>query len=112
MRECASTKWVRLHSQYPHDDFCLIWPFARKGGGYAQIGSDGILLHRLMCEYRNGPAPTSEHYATHSCGRGHEGCINPNHLRWRTPAQNQLERYEQEARLYAQRRLTAEEAAQ
>lgn len=47
-----------------------------------------------MCELRNGPPPTPGHQATHSCGRGADGCVNPNHLRWKTNAENQLERYQ------------------
>lgn len=111
IRETAGTRWLELNFAYPHKEFCLIWPFARKGGGYAAIGEEGVLVHRLMCEVKNGPAPTSEHHAAHSCGRGKEGCVNPRHLRWRTPAENQLERYEHEERT-PRARITPEQAAE
>lgn len=94
MRESQSTRWLMAHLDYPHDWCCLIWPFARKGGGYVSIGKKQILVHRLVCEHRNGPAPTPEHHAAHSCGRGHDGCVNQWHLNWKTPTENQLERYE------------------
>jgi hypothetical protein len=40
----------------------------------------------------NGPPPTPEHEAAHSCGKGHEGCIAPGHLEWKTPAENTADR--------------------
>lgn len=109
VRDCRSKRWLLAHFDYPHKDFCLIWPFSHKGGGYAQI-SKGILVHRLMCEYRNGPPPSPEHHAAHSCGRGHDACVNPWHLNWRTPTENQLERFEQHGP-NPQRKLTEESAA-
>jgi hypothetical protein len=45
-----------------------------------------------MCEYRHGLAPTPEHHAAHSCDRGHDACVNPWHLDWKTPTDNQLDR--------------------
>lgn len=111
MDDCASARWIRLHFNYPHEDFCLIWPFARKGCGYVSVGRDGVLVHRLMCEDKNGPAPSDEYYATHKCGRGDQGCVNPNHLRWGTPSQNQIERFEQHG-VKPRFRITAEQAKQ
>lgn len=84
--------WVREHLDYPHD-WCLLWPFSRGEGKTTQFGR-GINLPRFMCEYRNGPPPTVKHQAAHSCGRGHDGCANPNHLSWKTNSENQLERYQ------------------
>jgi hypothetical protein len=43
---------------------------------------------RVMCKLAHGPAPTPKHHAAHSCGKGHEACINPKHLRWATPREN------------------------
>lgn len=75
-------------------DGCLIWPYARTGSGYGQLVIDGrrVLAHRWMCEAVHGPAPTPEHEAAHSCGKGHEGCIHPGHLRWATPKENAEDR--------------------
>lgn len=111
MRESECTRWIRGNWDYPHDWCCLIWPFARKGGGYASVGGDGILVHRLICEHRHGPAPTPEHHAAHSCGRGHDGCVNQWHLNWRTPTENQLERFQQHG-LAPRNKLTATQAAE
>jgi hypothetical protein len=111
IRDCRSKRWLAAHLDYPHDDRCLIWPFARKGGGYVTMGKKGVLVHRVACEHRNGPPPSPEHHAAHSCGRGHDGCINPWHLNWRTPTENQLERYEQHG-LLPRYKLTLERAQQ
>lgn len=93
-KSTPATRWIRNNFEFPYDDRCLIWPWCRKGGGYAEISAQHLSVHRLMCEHKNGPAPSSSHHAAHSCGRGHDGCVNPQHLNWRTPAENQLERYE------------------
>lgn len=110
MRDCRSKQWLLAHLDYPHKDWCLLWPFARKGGGYVAIGAGSILVHRVVCEYRNGPALSPTLHAAHSCGRGDDGCINPWHLNWRTPTENQLERFEHHG-LQPRFKLTAESAA-
>lgn len=92
--DTPSKRWLRDHLDYPHDWHCLIWPFSRAQTGYGQLGGDQHLVHRLVCEYRHGPCPTSEHHAAHSCGRGHDGCINPWHLSWKTPSENQFDRFQ------------------
>lgn len=73
---------------------CLIWPFARNDQGYPQVSVNGVrgYAHREICKRRHGPPPTPEHEAAHSCGKGHEGCINPEHLSWKTHAENQADR--------------------
>lgn len=75
-------------------DECLIWPFARSVG-YARIRIDGKChnVSRLVCEMTNGAPPTDTHQAAHSCGNGHLGCVNPMHLRWATPAENNADRF-------------------
>jgi hypothetical protein len=85
--------WIRKHLDYS-DDWCLIWPFSRSQAGYATFGVKATAVHRLMCEYRNGPPPTPKHQACHSCGRGKDGCVNPKHVSWKTNAENQIERYQ------------------
>lgn len=70
---------------------CLDWPFARSEKGYGKIGK-GTRVHRLVCERVHGPPPSPDHDAAHSCGRGHMGCVNPQHLRWATKSENQMDR--------------------
>jgi hypothetical protein len=85
--------FLRAHVGYQGDD-CLIWPFCRIRG-YGIVNFDGqrnIRAHRVMCELVRGPAPSDVHEAAHSCGNGHGGCINPRHLSWKTPVENQADR--------------------
>lgn len=91
--DIPSKNWIRAHLDYPHEDWCLIWPFGRNTNGYGHFGGGNVLVHRLMCEYKHGPAPTDKPFAAHSCDRGHEACVNPNHVSWKTPRGNQLDRF-------------------
>lgn len=76
-------------------DDCVIYPLSRNlnGHGACAINGKRHLAHRLMCEMAYGPPPTPKHEAAHSCGRGHDGCVNPRHLSWKTRAENQADRY-------------------
>jgi DNA-binding transcriptional regulator YiaG len=77
------------HANYPDRDWCLIWPFSRDKHGRGQINFDGEhWAHRLMCKVVHGEPPTPKHTAAHECGCGHDGCVNPHHLAWKTQAEN------------------------
>lgn len=69
---------------------CLKWPFLRNDSGYGTIWYKGRnrLAHRIICQKFNGKPPTKEHLACHTCGKGHEGCVNQHHLYWGTHKQN------------------------
>ena len=71
---------------------CISWPYNRNSAGYGMVS--GRLAHRIVCEIAHGSAPTPTHEAAHSCGKGHEGCINPDHLSWKTRAANLADRVE------------------
>lgn len=92
-RKGESLAWLLAHVHHDGDE-CLIWPFTRSSSGYGVICIDGRQrpAHREICERAHGPAPTQDHHAAHSCGRGHDGCVNRRHLRWATPAENQADR--------------------
>jgi len=84
--------WLRSHAT--HDEpGCLIWPFS-KGKKYGHVTFDGrkTTPHRAMCELVNGPPPSASHEAAHDCGKGHEGCVHPGHLRWDTSKGNHADR--------------------
>jgi len=71
-------------------DECLPWPFGKNGSGYGSFWHDGEMqiVSRVVCEKANGPPPTHEHEAAHSCGKGHLACCTKGHLSWKTHAEN------------------------
>lgn len=77
-------------------DECLTWPFARSSNGYSNISLNGknYRVHRLACEHVNGSPPSPDHDAAHTCGQGHNGCVNPRHLVWKTHTENEADKIE------------------
>lgn len=76
-------------------DECLIWPFNRdKVTGVPQISVNRTTKSpaRIICEKSHGRPPTPKHHAAHWCGNSHLGCINPKHIRWATPSQNEIDK--------------------
>lgn len=71
-------------------DGCLHWPYARDNNGYGKVFWNGKLAYasRVVCERANGPPPDAQSEAAHSCGMGHEGCIAPWHLSWKSRVEN------------------------
>lgn len=84
------------HSVLSNDnaDECLIWPFHRHKNGYGHLKVHGkeVIASRYVCELAHGRPPTSKHQAAHSCGKGHEGCVNPRHLSWKTRRENEADK--------------------
>jgi len=74
---------------------CLVWPFNRCGrSGIPQITISRTTRSpaRIICEKVYGPPPTPKHEAAHSCGNSHLGCVNRNHIRWATHAENEMDK--------------------
>jgi len=94
MARSLTREWIEAHKDYPHEDWCLIWPFAREPRVGRGMMEDGW-AHRVMCEAVNGPAPPDKPQCCHSCGNGDQGCVTPRHLSWGTNSENQLQRYAQ-----------------
>lgn len=88
-RRGSQVPWIKDHVEYDGDD-CLKWPFAfyKDGRGQVTINKRTVQAHRVMCEMAHGAPPTAEHEAAHTCGKGHEGCVNPKHLAWKTHQEN------------------------
>ena len=106
--------WLRAHVDYDGEG-CLPWPFCLCNG-YGHFGHEGEnhYAHRFMCTLVKGPPPTPFHEAAHSCGRGDQGCVHPQHLDWKTTSGNQLDRalHGTKNSWAARGKLTPEEAAQ
>ena len=93
-RDSATYRWIVDNASYEGND-CLIWPFGGKDTkGYGVFGRLGkmLLAHRVMCQIAWGDPPSPQHQASHECGNGHLGCVNPNHLRWKTRSENMLDK--------------------
>lgn len=85
----AGYLWLLNHVNFDGPD-CLIWPMNRDDKGYGTLGYNGKVwkASRLMCTLAHGDPPTPKHQAAHSCACGHDGCVHPKHLSWKTPAGN------------------------
>lgn len=81
-------KWMKKIIETKDQD-CIVWPFYRMDTGYGQVTYNGKTqsAHRCVLILKDGE-PEGIKEALHSCGNGHLGCVNPNHLRWGTSAEN------------------------
>lgn len=72
-----------------NENNCVIWPFAKSKNGYGQFRLEGktATVSRYVCEIKHGERSRDIH-AAHSCGQGHLGCVNPNHIFWKTAKEN------------------------
>lgn len=82
-------RWIKENATYGGDE-CIKWPFEIGRYGYGTIKHCGKrrVASRVMCEEAHGPAPDPSMDSAHSCGNGHQGCMNPKHLSWKTRVGN------------------------
>lgn len=72
---------------------CLTWPYGCiKGYGVIHCDDRHQLVSHLVCERAHGPAPTPDHQAAHSCGKGNQGCVTKGHLSWKTRKENEADK--------------------
>jgi hypothetical protein len=78
-------------------DACIIYPFYRNQEGYGWMrvkgGTGNIGAHVQVAILANGSKPSPKHEACHTCGKGHEGCVNPSHIYWGTRSDNVKDAY-------------------
>jgi hypothetical protein len=82
-------QWLRAHADF-NEEACLLWPFGRARNGYGVVRFNGkrTTASRVMCIMAHGQPALDGMEAAHLCGRGHEGCVNPQHMRWATHLEN------------------------
>lgn len=86
--------WLDHFRDYAGDK-CLLFPFrtAAHPRGKVTYNFKQMPAHRAMCLMANGlPKTEKKAMALHSCGNGHLGCVNPNHLYWGDAADNGKDR--------------------
>jgi hypothetical protein len=113
-RAKGAPQWLLARVNYRGKN-CLPWPFTCHPKGYPMVGFEGRIqrAHRLMCRLAHGEPPTSKHQAAHLCGNAR--CINPQHLSWKTNAENQRDRRRhgtQEGGIGSRSRLTVKQIAE
>lgn len=88
----VAISWLKEHANYADVDTCLIWPFARRRGGYGSMRVNGqyIGAHQMMCRYTHGEPDEERTHVAHSCGNS--TCVNPHHLRWATRPENEADK--------------------
>lgn len=90
----ATEDFIRQHVLATEDQ-CILWPYSTndKGYGLAVIGGKQRGAHNWMCRLAHGEPFSIWRHAAHSCGNPR--CINPNHLRWATHAENMADKEKQ-----------------
>lgn len=85
-------RWMREHlarAEWGND--CIEWPFCKTRAGYGQFTKDKrrTTAHRYVLIHTSGENRTALQ-AAHTCGN--PSCVNPNHLVWKTQAENEKDK--------------------
>ena len=88
-------RWIEEHVGHEGNG-CLKWPFSVGDNGRGIVQVDGTIYTapRFMCLLAHGERRRPTHEAAHSCGKGHKGCIDPQHLWWATSVENHADKIE------------------
>lgn len=90
----VDTRKFWSHVSLPDADGCMLWvnrSIASTDYARFELGSGKrYWAHRVSCFLAHGEAPSPYYEAAHSCRN--RRCVAPDHLRWATRADNQLDR--------------------
>lgn len=86
-------KFVAFITSYTGGE-CIAWPFSRPQGRGRVTLPDGSqqTASRYICRLVRGDPPDESMDCAHECGKGDDGCVTPNHLRWDTRSGNHADK--------------------
>jgi hypothetical protein len=81
--------WLNWFKDYEGDE-CFVFPFrtVAQPRGSVLFGATRMTATIAMCRLAHKVPDDLNKMALHTCGNGHEGCVNPNHLYWGTVKDN------------------------
>lgn len=76
----------------PDAEGCMLWRAGRTAAGYGLVRASGkpVYVHQVSLVLADGQRPEWADEAAHSCRNRH--CAAPDHLRWATYQQNNLDK--------------------
>lgn len=97
-RSLRERLWAKVEIPWWNLDACWEWKGAlslKRYGERRPVIRDGSRVRnvaRVVCEWVHGPPPYKYH-AGHTCPGGENRlCVNPRHLEWQSPEENQRRR--------------------
>lgn len=90
----AAQRFIEDAAKTNSDD-CIVYPFYRNPDGYGwmRYGRSQKGSHVVVAILANGEKPSPKHEACHTCGNGHNGCVNPRHIYWGLRSDNVRDAY-------------------
>lgn len=98
-------QWIKDNASHVGRE-CLKFPYGT-GRGTVTISGVNMNAARAMCLAAFGEPPDPSYFACHKCRGAEDGCVNPKHLYWGTPKQNQQDRLRDGTEIRGEKSKTA-----